>query len=442
MTSDPTAAPRSPADSGRPGLLRFIPRAHPISWVMLAVTTGAVLITSIDRAILPAVLPGIQQEFRLDDAAGGFLVGLSFAGTAIGGLLIGVFGDSLGRGVRRAWAWAVAVAIVVVSSVLTAFSRTLGQLHVLRVVMGIGTGGMEPVNVTMVGEWWQKENRGFAVGTHHTGFPIGQFVGLLLIGATVAVSGWRGAFLFIPLIAVPIVVVQIVLARRRNLRAANTWMREHDLTPSLEENEVAGDRERHPLRSAAAAVRTALAERNVRLMVLANFLFLWAESGVTAFLTVQLTREAGMDLATAVTVSGASGITGWIGQIVWGTVSDHRGRKFSLGILAVGWAVAVAAMVLIHGPVSAWVILIAWGLVRNSPFPVMYAAIIDTVPEGASSGLGIMIGIGLGLSGLVAAPVAGVLVQHAGFVVHYLVIAAICLLALIPIRLLREPRTA
>ncbi len=37
--------------------------------------------------------------------------------------------------------------------------------------MGVGTGGMEPVNVAMVGEWWQRENRGFAVGVHHTGFP-------------------------------------------------------------------------------------------------------------------------------------------------------------------------------------------------------------------------------------------------------------------------------
>jgi hypothetical protein len=57
---------------------------------MLVVTTGAILMTSIDRAILPTVLPGILTEFNLGETVGGFLVGLSFAGTMTGGLLLGV----------------------------------------------------------------------------------------------------------------------------------------------------------------------------------------------------------------------------------------------------------------------------------------------------------------------------------------------------------------
>ena len=210
---------------------RYIPRGHAISWWMLAVTTGAILITSIDRALLPTVLPGILKEFNLNPTMGGVLVGLSFAGTMAGGLVLGVFGDSLGKGVRRAYAWAVAVAIVVASAIATAISQTLLQLQILRFTMGVGTGGMEPVNVAMIGEWWQKEDRGFAVGTHHTGFPIGQFLGPVLIGAVLSVATWRAVFLFIPLIAIPIVILQIVLARRRNLRRVNAWIEDHSMTP-------------------------------------------------------------------------------------------------------------------------------------------------------------------------------------------------------------------
>ena len=65
-----------------------------------------------------------------------------------------------------------------------------------------------------------------------------------------------------------------------------------------------------------------------------------------------------------------------MGQIFWGTVSDHRGRKWSLGILAVGWAATVLLMIFISSGALGWIILIGWGIFRNSPFPVMYASII------------------------------------------------------------------
>ena len=415
---------------------RIIPRAHPVSWWMLAITTGAILITAIDRVLLPTVLPGILKEFNLNASQGGLLVSLSFLGSTIGGVVLGVAGDSLGKGPRRAWAWLASVAVVIVAAFATAFSRSLGQLQALRVLMGIGTGSMEPINVAMVGEWWQRENRGFAVGAHHTGFPFGQFLGPLLIGVVVAAASWREVFLFLPLLALPICVLQIVIARRHNLARVNQWIEQQELTPSVTLGEIdAQPKLSNPL---LRLWRVLCSDRNVALGVLANFLFLWTEAGVMAFITLQLTQDVGMSLAAAATVSGASGLTGWIGQVFWGTLSDHRGRKFSLSFLAVGSAVAIFAMMFIHDATTAWLILIGWGLFRNSPYPVLYAAMIDTVPEAAASGLGLMVGLGLGLSGMIAAPVAGLLIDHYGFTADYLLLAAISLSTLIPIALLRE----
>jgi MFS family permease len=417
------------------GVRRYTPRAHPVSWIMLVITTLAIVVNSIDRIILPTVLPGIISEFNLSATEGGFLVSLSFVGTTIGAIVLGTLGDSLGKGPRRAWMWAATVAVVVVAAIGTAISNTLNQLRALRVLMGIGTGSMEPVNVTMVGEWWQKEDRGFAVGTHHTGFPIGQFVGPLLIGAIVAVASWREAFLFIPLIAIPIVILQIIVARRRNLERVNAWIEEHRMSPSVTVDEIETRRWENPFGRFKEAL---FSDRNVALGVMANFLFLWTETGVISFLTYQLTSSVGLTLATASVISGASGLTGWIGQVGWGTVSDHKGRKFSLYILAIGNAIALLAMVFITSAALAWVILIGWGLVRNSPYPVLYAAVIDTVPDAASSGLGLMIGIGLGASGILAPTVQGYLVDSFGFTAHYIVLTAICLLTLIPIALLHQ----
>lgn len=163
-----------------------------------------------------------------------------------------------------------------------------------------------------------------------------------------------------------------------------------------------------PVREAARSIRLALSDRNGRYSVVANFRFLWAEAGVVSFLTLQLTRQAGLSLAAA--VSGASGITGGMGQS-----SGARSR-----------ITRAASSLLASSPF------------RNSPFPVMYASIIDAVPEGASSGLGLMIGVGLGASGFVAATVADYIIQHFGFTWHYVFLAAICLLTLVPISLIRE----
>jgi MFS family permease len=412
----------------------YIPRGHPVSWWMLAVTTGAILITSVDRVILPTVLPAILKDFNLSAAQGGFLISLSFLGTAVGGVVLGSLGDSPGRGPRRAWMWCVSVLVTIVGAVLTALSWTLAQLQVLRILMGLGTGSMEPINVAMVGEWWQREDRGFAVGTHHTGFPIGQFFGPLLIGAILTVATWRAAFLLIPLIAIPIMIAQLVLAKRRNLERVNGWIDERQMTPSVTVEQVEGEGWENPW----GKVKEALAYRNVRLAVLMNFLFLFAEFGIASFLTLQLTREAGMSLATASVVSGASGLTGWVGQIAWGTVSDHRGRKFSLGILAVGLALSALALIFISNGTTAWIILLGWGVFRNSPYPVLYSAVIDTVSEAASSGMGLMIGVGLGISGTIVGSVSGNVIQHFGFTYNYVMVAGVYLLALVPIALMRE----
>jgi len=428
-----------PEETPMRSLLRYVPKAHSISWWMLLITTGAVLITSIDRALLPTVLPALLNDFHLDATQGGILVSLSFIGSTLGGVLLGVFGDAMGGGPRRAWAWLMTVAIVIASSIATAVTRSIGWFKILRVIMGIGTGGLEPINVAMISEWWPKEHRGFAVGTHHTGFPIGQFVGPVLIAAIVAFGTWRDVFLLLPLLALPIVVLQIVLSRWKNLDRVNEWIKERNLTPSLSRDNKPASYLKNPFPILFAAMRQ---DRNIALAVIANFLFLWTEAAVTGFLTLQLTREVHLSLAEAAVISGASGITGWMGQVFWGTVSDHRGRKFSLNFLAVGSAVSIFLMAYINSAAMAWILLLGWGLFRNSPYPVLYAAVIDIVPNSAASGLGLMVGVGLGLSGVVAAPIAGWLIDHVGFTAHYALLGGLSLLALIPIALMHETSAA
>jgi len=416
-----------------PGTRRsWVPRAHPLSWATLTVTTGAILMTAVDGGILPAVLPAIQAEFELSAAEAGLVNSVFFAGLIVGALVFGWLSDRIGTGYRRTWTWNVAMIIGIVGGALTfGLAGSFVAFLLLRIPMGISRGGSEPINVALVSEWWPKEHRGFAVGVHHTGFPLGQFLTGALIAAVLGVAGWREAFLIIPLLGIPVIVAQSFLGTRRRQQAVYDWIDDHGLTRPQPELST------RPPGLGLAPVVEAMRNANVRWSVVLIFLFLWAEAGAVTFLTVQLVDQ-GIDFGLAALLSGVSGLTGWIGQVVWGAWSDHAGRKFAIRFLVIGWTASLLAMIVITGPASAWIVLLFWGLFRNAPFPVVYALLIDSVPRAAGTAMGIMIGLALGVSGVLAAAVSGWIIDSYGFGVHYVVLAVICLLGLLPLARMTE----
>jgi len=118
--------------AGKSGLAKFLPRAHPISWLMLLVTTLAILMNSVDRLILPTLMPAIMKEFNLTTVQAGWLNSLSFVGTFLGALILGFASDYIGTGYKRAYSWIVAVLIEIIAGVATAFCRTYGLFQALH----------------------------------------------------------------------------------------------------------------------------------------------------------------------------------------------------------------------------------------------------------------------------------------------------------------------
>lgn len=406
--------------------------AHPMSWATLVITTLAILMTAVDQGILERTMPHVKEEFHLANSHLGWINAVFFAGFIVGAYVFGVVSDRIGSGYRRTWTWNVAMLFAMVGGLLTwGFTGGFVALLLFRVPMGISRGGSEPVNVALVSEWWPKEHRGFALGVHHTGFPLGQFLIGPLMVAVLAVGGWRETYLVIPLLALVVIVAQSVVGTRRNQQRVFDYIESHHQTPPTPELSVRStDR-------VLDQVLVAFRNPNVRWCMLLAFLFLWGEAGATSFLTVQLT-ERGIDPAQAVVIAGASGLVGWIGQIVWGTVSDHIGRTPVLKVLVIGWAVSIAAMYFIHDATTGWLILLGWGLFRNSPFPVIYAALVDSVPHTSASAMGVMIGTALGVSGIFAAIVAGYTIDAFGWGAHYALMTALVLAGLVPAFLIKE----
>lgn len=403
---------------------------------MLSITTLAVLMISIDGQILPAVLPSIKFAYGLSNVQAGFINTIFAFASMIGAVGFGVASDLIGSGYRRGYTWIVAYALAVIGGLLTALmSSSLVWFQLLRIPMGMSRGGAEPVNVALVSDWWQKENRGFAVGVHHTGFPIGQFLSGVLIAGVLRYGQWTDAFALIPLIGVVVIVAQLVVGTRRNQENAFEWMRASGLTTPTG---VVG--ERGDFQRPAGAIKAAFRQRNTGLAIASIFLLLVAELGIVLFMTSYLIEVAHMTVSAAALVSGVSGLTGWIGQVVWGTLSDFLGRKRTLIVLAICCAISTLMLLRIDSVASAWTVLLVWGLFRNAPFPVAYAMVIDSAEQAAGAGMGLMIGIAFGVAGMIVSPLSGYIIGHAGWTMHYSSLAAMCLLAIVPLLLVRESK--
>jgi MFS family permease len=413
-------------------------KAHPVSWWTLLITTLAILMTSIDAAILPAVLPFVKDHFGLTDSSAGFVNSLFFLGTVLGAFAFGWLSDVVGTGYRRTWVWIAAMALSVIGGVFTfALASSWVTFQIMRVVMGVSRGGSESTNVAIVGEWWQKENRGFAIGTHHIGFPLGQFIGPAVIAAIVTFADWQTAFLLIPLIGVPIMVAQAFLGTKKNQERVYEWIRARGLTPPLESVQHKEDK-RSPLRIITDSLRIA----NLRRVMVVNFGFLWCELGLSTFLVIFLTDRTDMSSGQAILVSGASGLTGWFGQILWGTLSDQFGRKKILVILTFGWIVSILPLLLIAHAWQAWVVLLVWGLFRNAPYPVIYSLVIDSAPKQAGSAMGLMIGVCTGIGGAITSAVTGIVLDSGGWLITFSVLLAGPIIGLWALSRVRETAQA
>jgi MFS family permease len=182
-----------------------------VFWVADGYDTFALLITA--RPALIELLPA--DELHNLSVYQGYLVAITLAGWAIGGIIGGVLGDRLGR--RRTM-----IVSVIVYSLFTAssaLSATWWILGITRFLTGIGIGAEWGVGTSLLQEVWPQRWRTKAAGLLQSGFSVGGvLVSALwvLLGSTFALS-WRWMYLFgiLPLV--------IVLMVQRHIPESQRW---------------------------------------------------------------------------------------------------------------------------------------------------------------------------------------------------------------------------
>ena len=163
------------------------------------------MLDGFDVLVMAFTASEVAREWTLSGARLGVLLSAGLFGMAAGSLFIAPWADRLGR---RAVTLG-CLSVITAGMAASALARSPAQLTALRVLTGIGVGGILASLNVITSEYASKRWRATAISLQVTGYPIGATIGGTIAAVLITTYGWRSAFLFgaaSSLLMIPIVV--------------------------------------------------------------------------------------------------------------------------------------------------------------------------------------------------------------------------------------------
>lgn len=356
----------------------IIPVVSSKSWQAMLALWLVFALNSTVRELFNRTQVLIADEFSLDSVVLGMMSSAFSIVMGIVPLFWGPWSDRRGIGWRRRYSLIVIGLGYLILTVLTGLlASSVTLLVVLLCLRNMFAGGGETCECSAVVEWWPLEARGFAAGLHHTGYPWGTFLTGLLISAMITWfnGDWRLIFILIPLMGIPIWIFYWFTSSKKNYEKYEKRTLEMGLSPALENAEAP--------ESGAKALLKCVKNVNVVIIACSLIIALFAFFGINFWLNPYLVYIGEMNYSAAAIFSLIYTITGGLGQIIWGRISDFVGRKPCQVICFIGLAVCFMLLPNVTKG-AAWLygIQLGLGFCLNAHFAIGYAYIQDSAPKG------------------------------------------------------------
>ena len=269
-----------------------------------------------DRYVLSAILPSIKREFNMSDFQGGLLISSFLIVYAVATLPLGVWAD---RGIRKNIV-ALCVGIWSLSTALAGFAQNLFQLFSMRATLGIGEAGYAPASLSLLGDFFSKSRRARILSYWSIGTLIGAAIGVALGGRVADTLGWRWAFYIvgIPGLFAAFLAWRLVEPARGSFDHKDDQSSESSTAP---EHGSLGKGFRGNLKM--------LSRIPTYWILVGAFIFSFFTIGGTSFwLTTYLTRDFGLSLTKAGSISGIVLVSsGLVGTVLGGWLADLAQRR-------------------------------------------------------------------------------------------------------------------
>ncbi|WP_394843572.1 MFS transporter [Pendulispora brunnea] len=384
--------------------------------VAVAICIGLNMLDGFDVLVMAFTSSSVATEWALSGRQVGMLLSAGLFGMTAGSLFLAPWADRFGR---RAIVL-VCLGLCMVGMLLSAFAGGPVELAVLRVITGIGIGGMLASINVITAEYSSDRWRNTAVSLQATGYPIGATIGGSIAAVLITHYGWRSVFVFGALASaamVPIVLWRLPesLDFLLDKRPPGALEKVNALLHSMKRD---GVRELPAL--APSPARTAMPMRRLFGEGLARPSVLIALSFFLQMLAFYFVLSWTPKLLVHAGLSKQQGITGGVllnlGGIVGGTIFGYLAARFGVQRLTATAMVIASVCVVLFG-------LVAQDL--STAFPValligafIFAAMVGLYsltpalypPSIRTTGMGWAIGIGR-LGAILAPSTAGFLVE-------------------------------
>jgi MFS transporter, ACS family, hexuronate transporter len=352
----------------------------------------------IQRVIISVIMPTIQADLKLSYTEIGLIVAITGLVWAFGTIFWAALGDRFGR--RPVVA--ICTIFAGVFSWITGFVHSVGQMLAVRGFLGFFEGGpYGPAMSTLTEE--APENR----RAMNAGLVTGAFMLIgVCLGSQAAVwllqrfGSWRLVFYIVSIPGILVGIIIFYVMRESPSVAEAIRMRKAGLTIEKKANQP--------------KLRDALKYKNVLLSSMNSIPVMGWLYVYTTFSSLFLTKVHKFDLFTVGLIVSASGLGGFLGEFIMGTLSDAIGRKRALIIsafLCAAFGIMVALTPVGTSPLVFGAFFFLFGLFGAGMYP-MYVGTLpaeSVPPEIAGMAIAIPTAVGETLGAALMPTIAGIL---------------------------------
>ncbi len=161
---------------------------------ILALLTALNFLNYLDRFVLSAVLPKVQDDLHLSNFVGGSLATVFLIGYFATSPIFGSMGDRGGKGARKALI-AMGIAVWSLATIGSGLASGTASLIVARAFVGVGEASYATLAPTIIDEVAPADRKGRWLAIFYTATPVGSALGYVVGGAVEAAThDWRMAF--------------------------------------------------------------------------------------------------------------------------------------------------------------------------------------------------------------------------------------------------------